>query len=118
VVWSIPYEFWCYVGLAALGILGLLKYRLACLTITLLVMAIRVWLDLTGRRPSGGFVGIIIGYPFLWFVVLPCFMMGVCFYLYRDVIPRSRWALWSGLACWHSHQTYRLNRSTGKFSQT
>jgi peptidoglycan/LPS O-acetylase OafA/YrhL len=96
-LWSISYEFWCYVGLAALGIVGLLKNRFACLTITLLVMAIRVWLDLTGRHPGGGFVGAIIGYPYLWFVVLPCFMMGACFYLYRDVIPRSSWAVLSGL---------------------
>jgi peptidoglycan/LPS O-acetylase OafA/YrhL len=60
-LWSIPYEFWCYIGLAALGIVGLLNYRPACVTITLLVMAIRVWLDLTGRHPGGGFIGLIIG---------------------------------------------------------
>lgn len=89
-LWSIPYEFWCYIGLAGLGIAGILKSRFTCLAITVAVMAIRVWLDLTGRHPGGGFVGAMIGYPYLWFVVLPCFMMGVCFYLYRDWIPRSR----------------------------
>jgi peptidoglycan/LPS O-acetylase OafA/YrhL len=96
-LWSIPFEFWCYIGLAGLGIASILKHRVVCLAITFAVMAIRVWLDLAGRRPGGGYIGLIIGYQYLWFVVLPCFMMGVCFYLYRDRVPRSRLLLMSGI---------------------
>ncbi len=96
-LWSIPYEFWCYIGLATLGVAGALKGRSFCLVFTLAVMAVRVWLDLTGRHPGGGVVGMIIGYPYLWFVVLPCFMFGVCFYLYREIIPRNRWILLAGI---------------------
>ena len=97
-LWSIPYEFWCYLGLAALGMVSLLPKRFFCLGITILVMAVRVWLDLTGRKPGGGLIGLIIGWPYLWFIVLPCFMFGVCAYLYRDCVPRSRMFLIAGLA--------------------
>jgi peptidoglycan/LPS O-acetylase OafA/YrhL len=96
-LWSIPYEFWCYIGVAALGAVHLLSRRAVCLAIIVLTMVVRVWLDLTGRKPGGGIVGLIIGWPYLWFSVLPCFMFGVTIYLYRDVIRRSRLFLITGL---------------------
>ena len=89
-LWSIPYEFWCYIGVAALGMTSLLPKRFFCLAITILTMAVRVWLDLTGQKPGGGLIGLIVGWPYLWFVVLPCFMFGVSAYLYRAAVPRSR----------------------------
>jgi peptidoglycan/LPS O-acetylase OafA/YrhL len=96
-LWSIPYEFWCYIGLAMLGLTTLLSRRAISLTTILITTAVRFWLDLTGRKPGGGFVGLIIGWPYLWFIVLPCFMCGVVAYLYRDALPRSRWLLIAGL---------------------
>ncbi|CAN5291459.1 hypothetical protein BH11PSE5_BH11PSE5_11070 [soil metagenome] len=57
------------------------------------VMAVRVWLDMTGRRPGGGFVGEIIGFPYFWFNVLPPFLLGGAMYLYRDRVPRSGFLL-------------------------
>jgi peptidoglycan/LPS O-acetylase OafA/YrhL len=92
-LWSIPFEFWCYIGLAGLGLSGFLTRRFVCLAIIAVVMVLRVWLDLTGRKPGGGIVGQIIGWPYLWFVVLPCFLTGVAFYQWRSVIPKSRMLL-------------------------
>ena len=97
-LWSIPFEFWCYIGLAVLGIAGALKNRSVCLALTLLIMATRVWLDLNGKQPGGGVIAAIFGWPYLWLIVLPCFMLGMCAYLYRDIIPRSRWLLMTGLS--------------------
>jgi peptidoglycan/LPS O-acetylase OafA/YrhL len=88
-LWSIPYEFWCYLGVMALGLTPLLRWRLAYLLIAVAVMAVRVWLDMTGRRPGGGLVGTIIGFPYFWFNVLPPFLLGSAVYLYRNQVPRS-----------------------------
>jgi len=88
-LWSIPYEFWCYLGVMALGLMSLLRWRLLYPFLAVLVMAVRVWLDMTGRRPGGGFVGTIIGFPYFWFNVLPPFLLGGAVYFYRDVLPRS-----------------------------
>jgi len=97
-LWSIPFEFWCYIGLAMLGLSRLLTVRWSIVVIGGLTMLVRIWLDLTGRKPGGGLVELVIGWPYLWFGVLPCFLAGVVLYLYRDVVPRrSLWAL-AGLA--------------------
>jgi peptidoglycan/LPS O-acetylase OafA/YrhL len=92
-LWSIPYEFWCYFGVLALGVLGFLKAnrRAFILVVLILLALIRGWLELTGRKPGGGFIGLIIGWPYEWFKVLPCFLAGVLIYLYRDTIPRRLW---------------------------
>jgi peptidoglycan/LPS O-acetylase OafA/YrhL len=83
-LWSIRYEFLCYIGVAALGVAGALRYRVAYPVIAIAVMAVKVWLDLTGRRPS---------YAYFWFSVLPPFMIGGTIYLYRDRLPRNGLAL-------------------------
>ena len=92
-LWSIPYEFWCYLGVLALGIFGFLKLnrRALILGVLILLAIVRGWLELTGRKPGGGFIGLIIGWPYEWFKVLPCFLAGMLTYLYRDSIPRRLW---------------------------
>lgn len=87
-LWSIPYEFWCYLGVMTLGLLGLLRWRWVYPVLAAAVMLVRLWLDLTGRRPDGGFLAPIIGYAYFWFRVLPPFLLGGAAYLYRDAIPR------------------------------
>ena len=97
-LWSIPFEFWCYIGLAMLGLLRLLAARWSIVVIACLTMLVRAWFDLAGRKPGGGLVEFIVGWPYAWFVVLPCFLSGVVLYLYRDVVPRSGLAALAGLA--------------------
>jgi peptidoglycan/LPS O-acetylase OafA/YrhL len=89
-LWSIPFEFWCYIGIAALGVTRLLPIRVISVVVVAITMSVRAWLDVTGRKPGGGMIEEIIGWPYLWFSVLPCFMLGVIAFLYRDAIPRSR----------------------------
>ncbi|RYF09581.1 MAG: acyltransferase [Oxalobacteraceae bacterium] len=88
-LWSIRYEFWCYLGVMALGLMGSMRWRGMYPAIAVTVMAVRVFLDLTGRHPNVGLLSPFIGYAYFWFDVLPPFMLGGCAYLYRDRIPRS-----------------------------
>ena len=92
-LWSIPYEFWCYLGVMALGLSGLLRRRWVAPTLAIIVQAVRVWLDATGRHPGGGIVGQIVGYPYFWFMVLPSFLWGTAIWQHRDVLPRNGPAL-------------------------
>jgi peptidoglycan/LPS O-acetylase OafA/YrhL len=90
-LWSIPFEFWCYLGVFALGGSGFLKPRLRPFLICVFIMLalVRCWLELTGRKPGAGIIGQIIGWPYTWFRVLPCFLAGMLAYQYRDRLPRS-----------------------------
>ena len=87
-LWSIPYEFWCYIGVMALG-LARLRGRWIYPALATLLIVIRIWLDMTGRRPSGGMLSPIIGYAYFWFNVAPPFLLGGAAYRNRDRIPRS-----------------------------
>lgn len=100
-LWSIKFEFLCYVGLAALGLLAMKARRRAVPLIYVAVVATWCWLDATGRKPGGpALVAEVIGYPYIWFQVLPNFLAGMIAYLHRDLIPRSTPLLVAGLtAC-------------------
>jgi peptidoglycan/LPS O-acetylase OafA/YrhL len=99
-LWSIPYEFWCYLGVLFVGAAGLLSIRRRALVVAAfaIVIAVHVWAEATGRKPGGHFVGLIIGWPYLWLKLLPCFMAGMLIYIYRKELPRSGWAVVGGLA--------------------
>lgn len=90
-LWSIPYEFWCYLGVLALGLTGLLRRRAIYPLLAVIVILVRAWLDLTGRRPAGGMLQPIIGFAYFWFNVLPPFLLGGAAYLFTDRLPRSGW---------------------------
>jgi len=50
-LWSISYEFWCYLGVLALGVAGLATNRRLLLTLLVAVLLARVALDLLGWKP-------------------------------------------------------------------
>jgi peptidoglycan/LPS O-acetylase OafA/YrhL len=89
-LWSIPYEFWCYIGVAILGMLGLLLNRWLTLCALIATLAGRVALDVLGKKPGGGIIEHVIGWPYMWLVILPSFLLGMLAYTHRDFIPRSR----------------------------
>ena len=98
-LWSIKFEFLCYLGLALLGIWARSTRRYAVPLIYITVVATWCWLDATGRRPGGSeLIADIIGFPYIWFLVLPHFLAGMIVYLHRDRIPRSTPLLVTGLA--------------------
>lgn len=88
-LWSIPYEFWCYIAVLGFGLTGLLRRRWSYPVAAAGIMLVRVWLDATGRHPDGGWLSPIIGYAYFWFNVAPPFLLGGAIYLHRDRLPRS-----------------------------
>ncbi|WP_336969860.1 acyltransferase [Sphingobium aromaticiconvertens] len=88
-LWSIRYEFWFYLCLAALGVGKLLTRRRLMLLILLGAIAIKCWLEMTGRKPGGGAFEILIGWPYVWFSMAPFFLVGSVTFLYGAQLPRS-----------------------------
>jgi peptidoglycan/LPS O-acetylase OafA/YrhL len=88
-LWSISYEFWCYVGVAALGLIGVLARRRVVFAIFCLSLVVSFLFAITGWKLSGSFLGAIFGYPPFWARLLPMYLAGVVFFLYRDRIPHK-----------------------------
>jgi len=81
-LWSVPYEFWCYLGVMSLGLVGLLRRRLAIAILFVLVIGLHFYMDLSGWAPGGSILGKIFGYPPLWATVLPFYLAGTLFQIY------------------------------------
>lgn len=83
-LWSIPYESWCYVGVAILGICSLLvrpRVMLGLFIFSLALAALFAYRDLTWFR--GGPFTATFGHPHNWARLLPFYMAGVVAYRYR-----------------------------------
>jgi peptidoglycan/LPS O-acetylase OafA/YrhL len=89
-LWSISYEFWCYIGVLILGLTGLLRSKaflawvFAASIVVSLLFAYFKW------HISGGVLGKIWGYPPFWARLLPMYLAGVVFYRFRNSLPLSR----------------------------
>ena len=81
-LWSIPFEFWCYIGVLFLGLTQLLKRRYFVLAVFAAVIGWHLYLDITGWLPGGKILGQIFGYPLFWATVLPFFLAGMLFHLF------------------------------------
>jgi peptidoglycan/LPS O-acetylase OafA/YrhL len=88
-LWSIPFEFWCYLGVLAFGLLKGGKALLV--SVLIVVIALDVWTNATGKQWGGGIITKVVGWPNTWFRMAPCFMAGMLVYVYRDLVPRSGW---------------------------
>lgn len=89
-LWSIRFEFLCYIGVALLGLVTLSARRFALPLLYAAVVLIWCWLDISGRRPGGPlWFRENFGWPYSWFRVLPNFLAGMIVYHYRDRLPRS-----------------------------
>ena len=103
-IWSISYEFGCYIAIALLGMVGFLRKRhliqsFFCASLILVLaisLLVKVW------APGGPFWDHILGHRYFWERVLlrspliPMYLSGVVFYLYRDRIRHS--TLWAVIA--------------------
>lgn len=104
-VWSIQYEFWCYLGVAMMAAVGLLRRRgwvLACFVVSVVVS---VAFQIQGWVFGGKFAGVVLGSPQLWARLLPYYLAGVVFYLFRDRIKLDAFGALVALmallaACW------------------
>lgn len=89
-LWSIRYEVICYISLVAGAALLRRHLTTGCWTALALLTGAKVFADLTGWNPGFGFIGAILGWPYLWFSVAGWFVTGMLFYIHRDAIPRHR----------------------------
>lgn len=92
-LWSIKFEAWCYVGLAVLGLLGLLRRPWMVLAAMLGAIAGKGLLDIVGKQPGGGLVEAVFGWPYAWLSLAPCFLGGVLVWFCGALVPRSAWLL-------------------------
>ena len=88
-LWSIRYEFFCYLMVAGLGLIGLLRWRglvaLGAVGCTMIQAAqLHFGLRLPGSRLSW-----LWCYPDFWPRLAAVFLAGVCFHLYADRIVLS-----------------------------
>ncbi|HEY0414639.1 MAG TPA: acyltransferase [Allosphingosinicella sp.] len=101
-MWTIAYEFRCYLLVASLGVAGLLARRRAVL---LLTAAALVSYALIGPAPagqagleSGPAGGFLVGEPMKMLRFLAAFLVGTCWFLYREE-ALARLNAWRALLC-------------------
>jgi peptidoglycan/LPS O-acetylase OafA/YrhL len=85
-LWSVPYEFWCYLGILALGLTGLLRRRLFVFALFVLSIGLHLYMVVAGWYPAGAMLGQIFGYPLFWATVLPFYLAGTLFHLYGGAV--------------------------------
>jgi len=90
-LWTIRFEFDCYLIVAALGTLGLLGRP--AVTALFVMFGASYVLQSNGYLPfhiiDQGPLAILISNPILWPRLFTYFLAGACFYLWRDLIPKS-----------------------------
>ncbi len=85
-IWSIQYEFWCYLGVALLMVSNLLRRRSLILVLFVASVAVSCASSLMRWHPRGSVVFSIFGLPDFWARLMPLYLAGMVFYLYRDRI--------------------------------
>ena len=94
-LWTIHYEFFCYLMLAAIGYCGLLRHRTWVTAAMALGMAGYIGYLVTngqGWLPSwGGYGRTLTGYQH-YIRFIPLYLVGVCWYLWREHL-RLSWPL-------------------------
>jgi peptidoglycan/LPS O-acetylase OafA/YrhL len=85
-MWTIAYEFRCYLLVAFLGVLGLLRYRLVWLGVTLAFLTVYLSPRLQAMLyfHSGYY---LFGKPDSIYWLTTTFLVGGCFLLFKDSIP-------------------------------
>jgi len=91
-LWSVPYEFWCYLGIMTLGLTTLLRRRRFVVALFFAVIGLHLCMNITGWTPDGAVLGQIFGFPPFWATVLPFYLAGTLFHIYGGYdLLRTRW---------------------------
>ena len=89
--WSVQYEFWCYIGVALLLAVGWLGRRGLLLGLFLGSWVVSILFRWQGWMLGGKQLGLVFGPPQIWARMLPLYLAGVVFYLYREKIALRGW---------------------------
>jgi len=93
-VWSIQYEFWCYIGVILLGVLGALRSNRTLIGIFLCSILASYLFAVFRWTPGGKWLGTIFGYPPFWARLLPMYIVGVVAYKLRaHLLIRTSWIM-------------------------
>jgi peptidoglycan/LPS O-acetylase OafA/YrhL len=90
-LWSIRYEFWCYVGVAVAAWIGCVRRPRWLLAVFAGAVVVSVLFLVFGWTPGGKILGKVFGYPPFWARMLPYYLAGMVFYLFRAAIPCNAW---------------------------
>lgn len=87
-LWSVHYEFVCYLLLAGLGLVGVLRRRWLVASLFILTVLVHATIDIWQIPiPMPRWLALIVGWPVGWPGCAAYFMGGACFYFYRARIP-------------------------------
>ena len=89
-LWSIRYEFLCYLGLAAFGMMGILRRRPLVVLFVLFCSGLYAGILLFGMEMPGSRFTRIWSFPGFWPRLAACYFAGSAFHLYADRIVHSR----------------------------
>jgi peptidoglycan/LPS O-acetylase OafA/YrhL len=89
-LWTITYEFRCYLLVALMGVTALLRRRIAWLLLTIFLFVVSVSPALAARLTWTGRL-LITGDPKFYYRLVPIFLIGGCFALFRKEIPFRPW---------------------------
>jgi peptidoglycan/LPS O-acetylase OafA/YrhL len=88
-MYTIAYEFRCYLLVALLGLCGLFRRPIVCLVITCVLMSTLLYL--TAFEHIRPFKASLLGIPPLTVRLTAIYLVGVCFYLFRAQIKFRPW---------------------------
>jgi peptidoglycan/LPS O-acetylase OafA/YrhL len=97
-LWTINYEFRCYLLVAALGMLGLFRRPAIWMSLTVILLAGMSMPGLIDQIPWSVHLNPALGSPTQNFRLVATYFVGVCFYLFEKRIAfRPRYAVTVGL---------------------
>jgi peptidoglycan/LPS O-acetylase OafA/YrhL len=93
-LWSVRYEFHCYLAIAALGLMGVVRRRFLILLFTLFCTVLCAGILIYKMEMPGSRLTWLWGFPGFWPRLAACFFAGAIFHLYADrMIHSGRLAL-------------------------
>lgn len=96
-MWTIIYEFRCYLIVILLGILGIIKQRKQFLILFILVLFVSLFSNLLDKINLSGLLYTLLGNLTYLIRFLSFFFAGGCFYLFRDYIYNNNMLIFFSL---------------------